>query len=277
MSHGINAGIRRAIEDGPVRAVSTIVNLPAFTDAVAIAHSLGGSIGVGVHVNLVVGRPLTAARSLVDPATHEFFPFTTQIQRALLGVVREEDVYEEALAQIGRLRERGLYVTHLDGHRHLHLVPGISAGVTRAARVAGIRRVRRPKEPILYDRANVNAVLRKTLLGVACLIRRQMPWESNHVGFFGVSLQDRRDFEARLHRLVTSLTDGTTELMVHPGYAHDLLPAYDDYVWPREVELAALTSRSLREALDTAGVTVTHFGELDESVATVEIQHLDCA
>src|SRR5262249_37304804 len=65
---GVNRGIAEAHRSGIVTSASLIANGKAFDDAVNVARVLP-AMGVGVHLNLSDGVPLTGARavpSLVD-------------------------------------------------------------------------------------------------------------------------------------------------------------------------------------------------------------------
>ena len=104
MSPGINRGIMEAVAAGSVTSASLMVGMPGFDDAVCLAQEAGSVLGVGVHLTLTVGRPLTRATSLVDPSTGEFVPPRTLLRRALAGHLRPTDVRDECAAQIARAR-----------------------------------------------------------------------------------------------------------------------------------------------------------------------------
>ena len=67
ISRGVNIGIVEAAKAGVVTAASLIVNLPDFADALDRTLSCP-ALSLGLHLNLTVGRPLTAAPSLADTA-----------------------------------------------------------------------------------------------------------------------------------------------------------------------------------------------------------------
>src|SRR6202000_212155 len=50
-------------------------------------------------------------------------------------------------AQIRRLQQAGLTVSHIDTHKHTHMFPRVLRPLLRAARAAGIRTIRNPFEP----------------------------------------------------------------------------------------------------------------------------------
>ena len=249
-----------AFDAGALRSTSVMVGTPGFEDAAAHARRVAPHLGVGLHLTLTLGRPLTAARSLTD-AGGGFLSPRQLVARALAGAVDSVEVQNEVSAQLARARAAGLRITHLDGHHHAHAFPGIRRAVWRAARRAGIPVVRRPIEsfvhaPFRFRRLPARVALR--------LLARGAPLDEAPVavaGFAGHSLLGAPNFQAGLLRFLEQLPVGVTELMVHPGYVSGPLPGDDPYRDQRAVELRALTSPMTLRAL-RAGVRVLHFGEL---------------
>ena len=69
---GVNRGIFEAHAAGTVSSASMIVTAPAFAEAAEHARRDAPRLGVGLHLNLVTGAPLSSVPSLVDPATGQF-------------------------------------------------------------------------------------------------------------------------------------------------------------------------------------------------------------
>ncbi|HXT49290.1 MAG TPA: ChbG/HpnK family deacetylase, partial [Gemmatimonadaceae bacterium] len=85
-SEGVTRGIVEAHVAGSVTSTSIMANGIDWQNAVARARALR-TIGVGVHLNLVQGRPLLRVPSLTDARTGEFFGLGALARRALLGRV----------------------------------------------------------------------------------------------------------------------------------------------------------------------------------------------
>jgi len=255
----VNRGILEAHAAGAVTSASVMVNLPAFGDAVRLARA-APELGTGLHFNVLVGRPLTPAMSLVHPRSGAFLPLPALARRALTGRIRAEDVYVECAAQLERLKSSGLRVTHLDSHRHVHLLPGIWPAVLRAAGDAGVARVRVPVAPRGGGPSLGVAAVKQALLVASWRIASRNTPARREVAFTGLDLYGRVDFERRLLALLPSLPGGVTELMVHPGHDDAELAALDLYRREREVELRALCSPAARAALGRC--ELTHFGRL---------------
>jgi len=68
--------------------------------------------------------------------------------RYLRGQVDLAEVRAELDAQIRKVREAGVAIGHLDGHQHVHVLPGIAAIVAELAAAYGIGAVRYPAERV---------------------------------------------------------------------------------------------------------------------------------
>jgi predicted glycoside hydrolase/deacetylase ChbG (UPF0249 family) len=259
ISEGVNRGILEAHEAGAVTSASVMVNLPAFGHAVRLARG-APALGTGLHFNILAGRPLTLARSLVHPRTGAFLPLPALVRRALAGRIRGEDVLAECAAQLDMLQRAGLRITHVDSHRHVHVLPGIWPAVVRAAREAGVPHVRVPVPSRAGEKRGLIAAMKQALLAASFAAASRAEPARTTVRFEGISLMGGTGFEGRLLRFLGALPPGVTELMVHPGHDDAELAALDGYRSEREVELRALCSPTVQAAL--RGFELTHFGRL---------------
>jgi predicted glycoside hydrolase/deacetylase ChbG (UPF0249 family) len=250
VSAGVNRGILEAHAAGVVSSVSVLVNAPGWADARATLPAASATLGVGLHLNLTADAPVASgARTLVSPRTGRFHPLRVVVARALAGGIDPGEVAAECAAQLARLRETGVAVTHLDSHRHVHVLPGIWGAVVETARREGVRFVRVPLEPLAARAASWRALLKGAALGAAWRVAARgvaLPPVAHADHFHGIALQGDRRFAGRLVALLDRLAPGLTELMVHPGHPDAALAAWDGYTAPRAVELAALTSPAVR-------------------------------
>src|SRR4051812_17111049 len=121
---GVNRGILEAHEAGTLSSASMMVTTPAFAEAAALVRTRAPRLGVGLHLNLVAGEPLTPVPTLADPRTGRFHSLGELTRRALAGRVSAADVRRECDAQLAALAAAGVRPTHLDSHRHAHALPG---------------------------------------------------------------------------------------------------------------------------------------------------------
>lgn len=251
---GLTAGVNRAIielhQAGVLTSTTLMARAAAAEEAIELARSTP-SLGVGCHVVLVDGEPLRSARelpALVDPGTGRFMPTLGKFLKRLLAVrIPSSEIEAEASAQIGLLRSRGIALTHIDTHKHVHMFPGVLRPVLRAARAAGIRAVRNPFEPKWSLRATPNAPwVRRTEVSLLRLLQSTFLRIVEEEGFtttdgaIGVLATGTLD-TATLTSLLANVPTGTWELVTHPGYNDiDLAQAHTRLLFSRETELQAL-------------------------------------
>ena len=263
---GVNRGIVEAHLAGSLSSASMMVTTLAFHEAVELARTRAPALGIGLHLNLVSGRPLTTAPTLTDPRTGEFHTLPVLARRAIAGRVRADDVRRECDAQLDRLAATNIAPTHLDSHRHAHALPGILPAVIASALAHRIRIVRRPldapvaAQPLTSAKMLVlHAAWRAAARGLsgdtATLLARSPT-------FRGIALQGAADVGPRLMALLDHLPAGATELMLHPGHDDAVLAAQDPYRTERERELRVLTSSIVRARLGRGDISLVSFAAL---------------
>ena len=265
MTEAVNQGIVEAHESGIVTSVSLMATGSAFEHAVALAKTRP-KLAVGVHLTLTEQRPLTsgAATSLVA-ADGRFPAHLVQFAgRQVRGKVVLAQVRAELDAQIRKVRDAGISVSHLDGHQHVHVLPGIAAIVAELAAAHGIRAVRYPNERVhaymLRNLGNARRLAEQVALGAVCALSplRALARSDSFVGFYFGGRLDENNLTTVLGRLPTH---GTVELMCHPG-GDDSRAAegYWQYSWA--AERAALTSPRIRALLAARGVQLVSHRDL---------------
>jgi predicted glycoside hydrolase/deacetylase ChbG (UPF0249 family) len=264
LTPAVTRGILEGHAAGVITSASVMVNTPGWEDARNRLRD--SSIDVGLHLNLGVGRPLTAARTLVDSATGTFLTIGRLSLWALTHRIDPEEVAAECRAQLELLRSAGRPVTHLDSHWHLHTLPGIWATVLAVAHDEGVPWLRLPALP--RRQRLLQAMFPFTFLGLASLWRRSTkPRLTEH--FSGYAMSGARAYEQGVLERLDELQPGVTEFMVHAGYDEPGLEALDPYTWERERELAALTGAAVRARLAKGDITLTNFGALSEAAAGI--------
>lgn len=263
---GLSGGTNRAILDahraGSVTSASLLANGAAFDDAIGLARE-NPTLGVGVHLTLTEGPPVSAALYLGGPLPLSNRPF---VRALLAGRLPREAIRREFAAQVERVIAAGIRPTHLDGHKYIHLLPGITAIAADVARRYAIPAMRVPHRVAdLPTRAGrLPGLLLLTLMGALAyrLTRRAGLWVPDRLlGFVGTGHLDRR----RIRRLLRTPRPGVTELLCHPAYRTPQLEALG-YHWigayAFEGETAALCDPALRRDLEAAGWTLCHYGTL---------------
>ena len=208
---GMTEGAIRAHRQGIVTACSIVAGGRAFSEAVARLHDVP-SLEVGVHLALVEEKALTGIRL---PKTYASF-----VPRYLARTMGIDAIERELRAQIERVLETGLKVTHLNGHQHLHLLPRIFTVVARLAREYGVPYVR-----IVDDRGG--ATRRPAMSVLSALGRRARTGFTNDhtIGVAGAG-------HLRDVALLLDHVEGLTELVTHPGV--DVSGYAWGYAWEEE-------------------------------------------
>ena len=231
---GVSEGILAAHRHGIVTSTTVLVNSSIEPDHLARARDSG--LGIGLHVNLTLGRPLTPGASLVDGSGR----FVRDARRAAARVARR-DVDAEIAAQVEKFLD--LFKrppTHLDTHHHVGMFLPVRECVQALARRLGV--------PVRSQDAAARARARGAGLRTP-----------DH--FFGESGPDAYWTPARTRAHLRALPPGTSEFMTHPGWFDDGL-AYSRYARQREVELIGLGTPAARGAAAALGIRLAHFGQL---------------
>jgi hopanoid biosynthesis associated protein HpnK len=258
LTRGVNRAIAELHQAGVLSSATLMANAPATDDAVQLALATP-SLGVGCHVVLVDGKSvLSAVRdipNLADPIPGRFHSTLTGFLYWFYGqgapfnarAHYTAEIEAETAAQIALLQSRGLRLTHIDTHKHVHMFPAVLRPILRAARTAGIRVVRNPFEPAWSLRATNRAPwLRRKQVA---LLRRLEPAFRRIIaeegftttdGVIGVLATGTLD-AASVQSLVGKLPLGTWELVTHPGYNDpDLAQAHTRLLGSRDTERNAL-------------------------------------
>ncbi|HWY48413.1 MAG TPA: ChbG/HpnK family deacetylase [Bryobacteraceae bacterium] len=220
----VNEGIVHAHRQGILTATTLMATGPAFDHAVALARE-NPDLDIGVHLVLVgsEGYPATVARLV-----------------ASLGRIR---IYDDLARQIEKVMDAGIRPTHLDTHKHTHLLPPVLDAVARLSQEFKITWVRRPLASLLQG-----------------VLTRHGCRTTDH--FAGFAITGRYD-AARLAKLIRRLPEGITEFMCHPGFCTaELERAHTRLKASRRQELDALTSPEVRAALEESNVVLTRYAAL---------------
>jgi len=268
VSERVNDGIVLAHRSGIVTAASLMAVGRAFEQAVSLSRQVP-SLDVGVHLTLVAEKPLLLRKSSLAGDDGRFpLNIAAFLRRYSWRRIKLADIEAEFCAQIERVLDQGLRVTHLDSHQHVHALPGIAPLTQRLASRYGIPFVRVPVEEWRMGwPPSRNGVAR---LAGAIILRTS--WRiarfSGAVGpgcrplhFIGFTEGGRLDL-ARLQRLIQALRPGRAyELMCHPGFTPNE-PDILKWNYHHEQELLALTSVRIRSEIAARGIQLSSFENL---------------
>jgi len=226
LSPGVVTGIIDAHENGIVTATSLMVNAPAADAAFQWARK-HDTLAVGLHFVLTFGRPVGPAWPLA--ALIDSDGAFRRLESGAHNEATPGQVGAELRAQLERFEANvGRPPTHVDGHHHVHALPGILSAVIEAAQ--------RHRLPVRSPDDRTHARLRS--IGV--------PTTDNFIDtFYGSDQVD----EDQLIAILDGLSDGTHELMCHPAHEDRALSTLSSYTDARYAECRTLTSASVQQAL----------------------------
>jgi predicted glycoside hydrolase/deacetylase ChbG (UPF0249 family) len=250
----VNEGIIHAHRQGILTATTLMATGAAFEHAVASARQNPG-LDVGVHLVLVgsQGFPATVARLAAAIA---------------MGRIR---IYDQLCAQVRKVQAAGIRPSHLDTHKHTHLLPPVLEAVARIASEFQIPWVRRPFDLPLHAGTEHAGTVPWTRLAVSrCLgfararfqrvLSRHGCRATDHFAGFQIT---GHYGAAELARLIRELPEGVTEFMCHPGFCTgELQAARTRLKQSRRRELDALTSAEVRAAIQESGVALARYTEI---------------
>jgi chitin disaccharide deacetylase len=139
----------------------------------------------------------------------------------------------ECASQLGSFRDLlGRDPTHIDSHHHVHMSEPLASAARAMAEELDV--------PLRGDRIRYEG-------GFFGRTKEGEPWLE------GISVE-------HLIAIVEDLPPGWTELGCHPGVG---VEAESSYAWEREHELRTLCDPQVRAALETSGVVLSAFSQLD--------------
>ncbi len=195
---------------------------PAIDEGILEAHARGIVTAASALVDgPFAERALATAPPTLGIGLHLALPPGTPEMEARAGLERQLRRFEGI---------RGAAPVHVDGHRHVHAEPAVLAAVLAVAAARGLR-VRALDGAMRARIRAAGAMACDHFLGDADL---RPCWTAG-----------------RLRDALLALPRGTTEVMTHPGRAPTHVRT--SFGAEREIELAALCSAEVREALRASG------------------------
>jgi predicted glycoside hydrolase/deacetylase ChbG (UPF0249 family) len=247
LTDGVNRAIMRAHQEGVVTSASLMVNSPAFESAVELARQ-NPSLDIGLHLDLT-NKPFALA---VRP--HKL------------------DLEREVRTQTEKALGTGLAITHLDGHKHVHVIPAVLKVIRAVAPEYGIRAIRtmnvRSAGTMSLLRCNPKArltIIEQLIFAKGARRAWRFCLPNAMLGpdrFYGIAETGFLDLEA-FENIIQDVGVGVHEVMCHPGYLDaDLRRQPTRLLSQRERELEMLTSQEARNLIRSSGIELISYKNL---------------
>jgi predicted glycoside hydrolase/deacetylase ChbG (UPF0249 family) len=227
-------------------------------------------LSVGCHLVLVDGIPVSRPAGIPSLIAGSDGHFREKLMNfaavAAAGKLDPGQIEAEATAQIQKLQNAGITVSHIDSHKHTHIFPVVLRGILRAAKHCGVRAMRNPFEPLIF--ASFRNWKRQFQLRLLSRFRasfRAALAEAAVVtpdGCIGIAATGGLTLET-FRRLVENLPEGTWEFVSHPGYNDaDLEKVKTRLRHSRVKELAILTDPAVKDLLRRESIQLISYDEL---------------
>lgn len=267
LTENVNRGIIKAHHEGIVTSASIMANGPAFDDACRLA-TRAPSLDFGIHLTLVGEAPLSPTSQipmLLGPNQMLLPHARSFLLRYLRSAIDRSHLRRELEAQIVRVLEAGVNISHIDSHQHIHVLPGVLSVVNELAVKYGIGAIRWPREAI--EGKTLQEGLRRPGRLAELMALRLLTKNTDGLKlrcperFFGFFHGGRLTASTILFILQRLRAGEATELMCHPGQA-DSSSSYKHWGYHWAGELRALTDPEVLKAVRTFGIELVGFRDL---------------
>ena len=162
ITQGVNKAILELIDAGVLTSTSVMSNMPDYLEML----NLKNGMGIGVHCNLTVGKPVTEPRKVSSLVNEEetFLGLSELIKKTRQGKICRQEAAMELDAQINRIVGTGVKPDHINSHESLIKYPFFSSIIRRLALKYGIRAVR-TYTPRKFDYYRLSS-LRKIVISI---------------------------------------------------------------------------------------------------------------
>lgn len=248
-SDAINEAARECYLKGSITGASIMACGPRFDEAADMLREIGRE-EVGVHLTLTGMKRFA----------HDYKNFALKY---FLKKINPEQVYTELSSQIKRVRDKGLDITHLDSHEHVHMFPGVLSIVIKLALEFDIPYIRLPLESLrvavksfsVKDAARHVSLAAFVSAGKKQIAKNNLRHNDHFLGHFHSGRVDHDIFRF----MIDNLSEGVTELAVHPSTGSGSF--YEEFPWYKHTkkEFELLTGKDWEGELANADIQlVTH-------------------
>ena len=265
ISHGVNAAIIEAHTKGILNSASLMVNQQFAAEAVAAAKNMP-DLEMGLHLNLTNEKPAANPTDIpllvgADGKLKNGF-----VNLLLLSFLHPKDfaaqVETEIRAQAQKYMATGLKMAHIDGHRHVHLIPAVFKIVRKIQQEYNVPRVRVMNENAL--RTILQNKSKSWLLDgglIKYFILRFLTWWNGYKSnvYFYTILFTCKISREQFRNITIPHGFKAVEIMIHPGKP-EIDRQTPEIVWDenilsewRTVELQTLLDKEVLQNIHTEG------------------------
>jgi chitin disaccharide deacetylase len=254
LAPGVDEAILALAAQGRITALSCMTASERWPQAAAALKPLFGQVEIGLHFTLTQLSPLGPMPRLAPDGR---FPAMNRIYvQALLRAIDTAEVDAELRRQLAAFRDAtGREPDFLDGHHHVHQLPGVREGVARQwpARPGWVRNTATTLASIRMRGVAVPRALVIAHFGRAARKTWQASGIATNADFAGVrSFAETESYQSLMRGFLKGAAPGLL-VMCHPGRPDAALARIDRVLAPRAEEFAYLSGPDFPADLAAAG------------------------
>lgn len=204
MDKNTTDAIINAFDAGYITDTTMVANGSAFQYACTLLQNHQPMIPVGIHFNITEGVPLTKEMQSCRKLTKQSH-FNPKHGNPRLNRHEKQILFAELCAQVERLRDENICISHADSHHHSHTVPRYTGVFLKVCKKYGITRIR------ISQNVGQMSRLKHALKAI---IRAWYRLQGFQVTDYFGDAEDAACFLKQQHT-------GSIEVMVHPDYDID--------------------------------------------------------
>ncbi len=261
ISPGVNQAIATAHKQGALNSTSIMITLKWAEQAVDMAKSMP-NLNIGLHGNLTNQQAVLTHRE-IPLLTDEYGRFKNGfVKLALLNLLHpiklKRQAKAEIEAQIKKAVACGIKLSHLDSHRHVHMIPAIFKAFRELKIQYNIPRMRFINENPLRTIAQTSSkewlqdgAWLKSLILCGCAVLDKLLYGYKADTYFYSIINTCKVSRDKLHKIKIPDQYTQVEVMLHPGIPEvdkqHMEDVFDDNIlkdW-RSKEYACLMDKSI--------------------------------
>jgi predicted glycoside hydrolase/deacetylase ChbG (UPF0249 family) len=157
ISKGVNHAVDHILTNGFVTHLSLITGGEVFKEACQILHTHQKNVSVGLHFDLTFGNSCSKNPNLLTDKKRKFNKdFVGLLIRSWLNPISfQKQVQKELVSQIKKIQRAGFTVSHIDGHRHIQMIPAVWGVIDKYCKKNNINQVRFINESLPHTACSV--------------------------------------------------------------------------------------------------------------------------
>lgn len=263
ISTGVNQAIFKAHTEGVLNSTSIMITLKHVPEALEMAKKMP-NLKIGLHGNLTNENAVLSASEIPLLVNSDGKFKHGFVNLAVLSLLHPKELKRQAKAeikaQIEKAKAAGINLSHLDSHRHIHMIPIIFKAFMELKEEYQIPRLRFINEnPFATIKATASKEwltdggLIKNLVLISCAIANRLLWGYKSDTYFYSIVNTCKISRDKVKNIKIPSCYKAVEIGIHPGLPEvdkeHLSDVFDDNILKeyRKKELATLLDKSIEQ------------------------------